>query len=243
MQTEDRQACAACGAANRVDAASCWQCFAAFGAAATPPPPGETRAPQRLRPGFPPPMPVQPAVAPAVASAGAGRLVAVAVAIVAAVGGFLLVQRVMGGGGVELPETLAGFERRHDRLADDADVEMERALAGFDVSYDTAIYGTGPVPDFIVVLVEGRSLESTDVMFDQFVAGLTQAGAEVVSDEATADLDDTPHRCVGLRVQGTGMGACSWQGDDAAGFILALDGNDRSTEALLVTIWPELQAS
>jgi hypothetical protein len=179
--------------------------------------------------------------APTATSAGPGRLVGVLVAIVAAVGGFLLMQRVMGGG-VELPERLGGYERRHDQLADDTDEQMDRALGGFDVSYDTAIYGTGPVPDFIVVLVEGRSIGSTDVMFDQFVAGLTQAGAEVVSDGVEADLDGTPHRCVGLRAVGTDMGACSWQGDAAAGFILALDGDNRTTEALLVTIWPELQA-
>jgi hypothetical protein len=63
-----------------------------------------------------------------------------------------------------------------------------------------------------------------------------------VSDGVEADLDGTPHRCVGLRAVGTDMGACSWQGDAAAGFILALDGDNRTTEALLVTIWPELQA-
>jgi hypothetical protein len=36
------------------------------------------------------------------------------------------------------------------------------------------------------------------------------------------------------------MGACMWQGDDHAGFVLQLEGTNESAEILLATIWPDL---
>jgi hypothetical protein len=239
MQTQDRRACASCGAANTLDAPNCWQCFARFDAAMPEPPAAGT---PRFRPGFPPPTPT-PAPVAAATSAGPSRLVAVLVAAVAAVGGFLLVGRLMGGGEAELPDTLGGFERRHDQLATQAEEQMATSLAGFDVSYDTGLYGEGPVPEFAVVLVEGRLEGETADMFEGSVTGFSQAGAEVVSEGAEATLDGATHRCVGLRAQGAELGACMWRGDDGAGVLVTFTGDHRDAEVLLATIWPDLQAA
>jgi len=244
MQTEDRRACAACGASNRTDASSCWQCFARMETGTPSGPPPDQSLPVGGRPGSPTP-PAMPAPMPPVSAAGRstagpGQLVTIVVGLIAAAGGFFLMQRVLGGGGVELPEALGGFPRMHNSIAEESETQMQDALADFDVSMDTGLYGSGVVPDFVVVVVEGRSLESTDAMFDEFVGGLTSAGAEVTAKGTSADLDGVQHRCVGLRAQGAQMGACMWQDDEHAGFVLQLDGTNVSTEALLVTIWPDL---
>ena len=108
---------------------------------------------------------------------------------------------------------------------------MQEAMAAFDVEMDTGLYGGGAVPDFVVVVVEGRSLDSTDAMFDEFVTGLTAAGASVSGEGTSADLDGAEHRCVGVRAQGAQMGACMWQADDHAGFVLQLEGTNESAES------------
>lgn len=242
MQTDEKRACAACGAANRIDASNCWQCFAVFGAAVPPAPaPGETGA-ARGRPGFPPPaMPTTaPPDAPEPSTSGPGAIAVAAVGLLALVGGFFLVQRVVGGGGFELPETLAGSPRMHDASSETVETQMQDTMSAFDVEVDTGLYGDGAVPDFVVVVVEGRSLDSTDAMFDEFVTGLTQAGAQVSSEGTSAHLEGAEHRCLGVRAQGAQMGTCMWQAGDHAGFVLQLEGTNESAESLLATIWPDL---
>jgi hypothetical protein len=242
MQTDEKRACAACGAANRLDASNCWQCFARFEAGMPPAPASGDAGAIRGRAGFPPP--AMPTTAPQGVSepsaGGPGAIVVAAVGLLALVGGFLLVQRVLGGGGLELPETLAGFPRMHGGSAETVEAQMQEAMAAFDVEMDTGLYGGGAVPDFVVVAVEGRSLDSTDAMFDEVVTGLTAAGATVSGEGTSADLDGAEHRCVGVQAQGAPMGACMWQGDDHAGFVLQLEGTNESAEILLATIWPDL---
>ena len=101
MQTEDRRACAACGAANRTDAASCWQCFAGFGVSLPPTPDAggasATGQIQRYRPGFPPPTPVEQApIAGPSKSLGGSMVLRVVVGLIAAVAGYVGVQRFLG---------------------------------------------------------------------------------------------------------------------------------------------------
>jgi hypothetical protein len=166
--------------------------------------------------------------------------VVAAVGLLALIGGFLLVQRVLDGGGLELPDTLAGSPRMHGGSAETVEAQMQEAMAAFDVEIDTGLYGSGAAPDFVVVAVEGSSLDSTDAMFDEFVTGLTAAGAIVSGEGTNADLDGAEHRCVGVQAQGAQMGACMWHADDHAGFVLQLDGTNESAETLLATIWPDL---
>jgi hypothetical protein len=243
MQTDEKQACAACGAANRLEASNCWQCFARFSVPVPPVPvPGTAADVAPVRPGFPPPaMPTTaPPGVPEPSTGGPGGIVVAAVGLLALIGGFLLVQRVLDGGGLELPDTLAGSPRMHGGSAETVEAQMQEAMAAFDVEIDTGLYGSGAAPDFVVVAVEGSSLDSTDAMFDEFVTGLTAAGAIVSGEGTNADLDGAEHRCVGVQAQGAQMGACMWHADDHAGFVLQLDGTNESAETLLATIWPDL---
>lgn len=242
MQTEEQRACSACGAANRLDAAHCWQCLARFSVPVPPAPVRGGSGAAPAHPGLPPPAAptTAPQGAPEPSTSGPGAIVVAAVGLLALVGGFFLVQRLLGGGGVALPDSLAGAPRLHDASSERVQAEMQDTMATFDVEVDTGLYGGGAVPEFVVVVVEGRSLDSSDAMFDEFVTGLTQAGAQVSSEGTTADLDGAQHRCLGMRAQGAQMGACMWQADEHAGFVLQLDGTNESAETLLATIWSDL---
>ena len=66
-----------------------------------------------------------------------------------------------------------------------------------DLDVAAAGYGTGAVPTFVVVLVEGRSLENTDDIFNEFVGGMTSGGATVETDATVSgERDGLEYRCV-----------------------------------------------
>jgi hypothetical protein len=223
VQTEDKRACAACGAANRTDAGSCWQCFSRFGAP-MPPAPG---TPARFG------APIAPAPVTIVGSGGTSKVVRIVVGLLAAFLGYVGVQRVLGGAGVEIPDTVAGVARRHDGMATQFEDEMAAEAGNYDMDAEAGAFGNGSVPEFLLVVVNGSTPETTDEMFDSFVEGMTESGASVDTLRRRGDIDGTSYRCVGAEAAGAGMGVCMWRTDDHVGIVLDLEGDTRSTEALM----------
>ena len=228
MQTENKRACAACGAANRTDIDTCWQCFAPLGAAMPP-------APSMPAPGAPAPFGT-PAPTPPVASRGGGgasTAVRIVVGLLAAFLGYIGMQQLLGGSGVELPETVAGATRLHDGMAAQFEDEMAAEVSTYGVDAEAGAFGNGGVPEFLLVVVNGSTPETTDEMFDAFVEGMAQGGASVDTARRTGELDGASYRCVGAKAAGAGVGVCMWRADDHVGIVLDLAGDTSSTETLM----------
>lgn len=228
MQTEDKRACVTCGAANRTDAGSCWQCFASFGAS-MPPAPGMPAS----RPPVPFGAPVAPAPATTLDAGGASKVARIAVGLLAAFLGYLGMQQFLGGGGVEIPDTVAGVARLHDGMAAQFEDEMAAEVDSYGLDAEAGAFGNGGVPEFLLVVVNGSTPETTDEMFDSFVEGMTLSGASVDTKRGSGEIDGASYRCVGAEAAGAGMGVCMWRADDHVGIVLDLDGDTGSTETLM----------
>jgi hypothetical protein len=102
MQVEQKRLCTACASESASDATFCWRCLTPF--AQVPPPPaiGVGRTLTQL-----PPMPTGAQVG---AKRGTSKLAGLLVSAVAAVGGYLGVQYLLGPS-PSLPDTLAGQQR------------------------------------------------------------------------------------------------------------------------------------
>jgi hypothetical protein len=110
MQVEEKRVCASCGSENAPDAGFCWRCLVPF--APAPPPPGASS----VRPGRPipsMPLPWSPPQEPPATRARSSKITGVIVSLVAAVGGYLGVQYLMGPD-LSLPDVLAGSQRLSD---------------------------------------------------------------------------------------------------------------------------------
>lgn len=233
MQTENKRACAACGAANRTDIDTCWQCFAPLGTA-MPPAPGMPPS------GAPPPFGT-PAPAPAAAkSGGASTAARIVVGLLAAFLGYIGVQQLLGGGGVGIPDTVAGAERLHDGMAAQFEDQMAAEVSTYGVDAEAGAFGNAGVPEFLLVVVNGSTPETTDEMFDAFVSGMSQSGASVDTARRTGELDGASYRCVGAQAGGTGIGVCMWRADDHVGIVLDLAGDTGSTETLLRSVYSDV---
>jgi hypothetical protein len=243
MQTEEKRTCTGCGAANTPEATHCWQCFAAFAVPVPPVPDEATAGPPRFRPGFAPPAPVTPLPVARSGSttSGASWVLRSVIGLIAAFAAYMGVQRVLMGG-LEMPESVAGVTRMHDAATTDFEEQMQAEADRFDMDVEAAAFGTIGAPDFLLVVVNGSSSDSTDEMFDEFVSGITEGGATVDDLTRKGELDGASYRCVGAEAVGTGIGTCMWRADDHAGFVLDLDSDTRSTEILMQTIYRELTA-
>ena len=252
MQTEDKRACGACGAANRTDALSCWQCFARFDAPLPPAPgpgvgsaPGQPMgAPERLRPGFPPPAPAMQSPVSSAGSSGTGMsiVVRIVVGLLAAFVGFVGVQRVLGGGGVEIPETVAGLPRMHDAMASQFEEEMKTEAARYSMDAEAGAFGSGQVPDFLLIVVNGSTWETTDQLFDSLVQGMSEGGATVDTQRLTGELGGATYRCVGASAVETGFGVCMWRADGHIGIVLDLESDTSTAETLTQTVYRDVAA-
>jgi hypothetical protein len=228
MQTENKRACAACGAANRADIDTCWQCFAPLGAAMPPAPGMPTSA-------SPAPFGT-PVAAPAVAgvsAGGASKIARIVVGLLAAFLGYIGVQQVLGGGRVEIPDTVAGVARLHDGMAARFEDEMVAEVDSYGLDAEAGVFGNGGAPEFLLVVVNGSTPETTDEMFGSFVEGMSQSGASVETARRTGELDGASYRCVGAEAGGAGVGVCMWRAEDHVGIVLDLAGDSGSTEMLM----------
>jgi hypothetical protein len=233
MQAEDRSLCPSCGAENPRSAGFCWQCYASFtravGVAATPT--------ALFRPGVvvAPSMPPPPATPIQAGPAGPSKLVRIVVAIVVSLVAMFGV-RVLFHRSLSLPDALNGQPRMTTQAAKDFEREMadEGKKSNLDVA--AAAYGSGATPAFLVLLVQGRAIESTDELFDRFVDGMASGGATVDrSATQTGEREGTEYRCVPLTASQRQAAACMWRDDGTVGVVLDLDAGIETTLDLLFT--------
>jgi len=239
MQVDEKRACPSCGGDNPATAAFCWRCYAPLGQAAATPTRAGVAAPARMpaAPSFPPP-PVAgppPSVPAPSRSSGISWGVRLAVGALAALVGYFGVQAVFGGG-PSLPDTLAGTPRMTSQAAKDFEKQMADQGKRNDLKIAAAAYGAGTTPDFMVMLIQGSSLESTDQMFDQFVQGMSSSGASI--DSAGGDSGQrgsTEYRCVPVSTTSVTAAACMWRDETNVGIVLKLNGGVADTRDLLFT--------
>ncbi len=197
MQTEERVNCPSCGGDNPKAAAFCWRCYASFSSMSSAPARGTGTAGTRPagRVGVPP-MPGPPTTPPPTTSGGSSTIVRLGVgALVAFVVAFGV--RSVLSGGPSLPDTLAGMPRMTSQDAKDFEEEMSDYGKRFDLGVAAGAYGTGVMPTFFVLLIDGRSDEGTDDIFNQFVGGMTSGGASAETSAITSgERDGLEYRCV-----------------------------------------------
>ncbi len=143
--------------------------------------------------------------------------------------------------GPSLPDVLAGTPRITTQEMKDFEKQMIEDGKRSDLDVAAAGYGTGAVPTFVVVLVEGRSLENTDELFTEFVGGMTSGGATVETNATVSgERDGLEYRCVPIAAQTIAAGACMWRDDGSVGIVFKLDGGVDETKDLLFRTHDEL---
>jgi len=231
VQVEQKRVCGACGSENAPDAGFCWRCLVPF--AQLPPPPGAVGRPgtaSAAPPRWQSPTPSAPQ------SRSSSKLVGAIVSIVAAVGGYLGVQYLLGSD-LSLPDSVAGAQR----LTDPASQRFEEFTADegdrYGIDAEGGVYGSSLTPEFFVILVDGSAVETTDQLFDALVVGFSQAGAVV--DEAgtsSGNRGASDYRCVGADAGPERVVACMWRDDSNVGIVMAVPGELRATRRLLWTV-------
>lgn len=228
MQVEQKRSCAACGSESAPDASFCWRCLAPF--AQVPPTPAigighGTRMP---------PAPVATTERPS--TTGTSKIARIVVSAVAAIGGYLGVQYLLGSH-VSLPDELAGAERMTD--ADSKEFERYLAAEGdrYGIAAEGGVYGSALGPEFFVILVDAAAIETTDELFDALVTGFAQAGAEVDERGKTSgQRGESDYRCVSAEAGGSTAVACMWRDDGNVGIVLEVPGSLKGTRRLLWTV-------
>ena len=244
MKVDEKRACPSCRAENPTSAEFCWQCFAPLVDIPAPPVPsgpgwGRPGArvlkpsPMPVAPGGPPAAGPGPAIAPEPTSSGVSLAIRIVLGVVGAALGYFLVGTLLGGG-VSVPDTLGGLPRQTDDAAKDFESEMRAEGERWDLDVAGASYGRGSFPETMLILVEGRSLETTDQLFDALVGGMVEAGATIDTVESvTGTHDGADYRCVPVRGPGVDGSACIWHADDHVGIVLDLGNGANAAEGLL----------
>lgn len=182
--------CPACGKRNDLGDARCIHCAAVLipksiggqeGPDALPPAPvrSDTTDAPTVEPGSPrPDIEGTAAVRPASTGTGMGKRLAAGIAILVIAAGFVAFRVGRDGGG--FPDRVANVPRATSSNAK----QVEAALAGFHamgVSIDAAIYGDGPTPEYMLVVVKGLpasiSEADADTFFQDFGAGFASSAA------------------------------------------------------------------
>jgi hypothetical protein len=237
MQVDEKRACPSCGGDNPASAAFCWRCYTPLGRAAAAPPRAGLAATRAPAPAFPPPpIATAPVTEPAASgSSGISWGVRIVVGVLASLVGYFGVQLLFDHG-PSLPDTLAGAPRMTSQAAKDFEKQMADQGKQHGLHVAAAAYGAGTTPDFMVLLIEGSSLQSTDQMFDQFVQGMSSSGASV--DSANADSGQrgsTEYRCVPVSTTSVTAAACMWRDEKNVGVVLKLNAGVPETLDLLFT--------
>lgn len=217
MQAEDRSLCPSCGAENPRSAGFCWQCYSSF-----------TRPGVSVSPSMPPP-PAMPA------QAGPSKAARIAVAVVTSLVAMFGV-RFLFHKSPSLPDSLNGQPRMTTQVVKDFERQMVEDGKSSNLEVAAAGYGTGTTPSFLVMLIHGRAIESTDELFDRFVDGMASGGATV--DRAgtrSGQRDGTEYRCVPVTPPQGQAAACMWRDDGTVGIVLDLDAGVDTTLDLLFT--------
>lgn len=242
MQTEERSICPSCGGDNPKAAAFCWRCYASF--ASMPSNPGQNVGGSSPRPAGRAGVPSMPSLptAPTPTTSGGGSsmtvriVVGALVAIVVAFGA-----RSLLGGGASLPDTLAGTPRMTTQDVKDFEKQMSDYGKRSDLDVVAGAYGTGALPTFFVLLIDGRSDEATDEIFNEFVGGMASSGGTVETSATTSgERDGLEYRCVPVAAAQIQAAACMWRDDGTFGVVFQLDARVDETTDLLVTVHDEV---
>jgi hypothetical protein len=238
MQTEERSICPSCGGDNPKAAAFCWRCYASFASVASNPGQNVAGASARSAGRVGVPSMPSPPTGPMPTTSGGGSSMAVRIvvgALVALVVAFGA--RSVLGGGASLPDTLAGTPRMTTQDVKDFEKEMSDYGKRSDLDVVAGAYGTGAIPTFFVLLIEGRSGETTDEIFNEFVGGMASSGGTVETTATTSgERDGLEYRCVPVAAAQIQAAACMWRDDGTFGVVFRLDAGVEETTDLLVTV-------
>jgi hypothetical protein len=238
MQTEERSICPSCGGDNPKAAAFCWRCYASFSTPQAGPgaPVSSLGAPGVSRMPIPPPsIPASP-----VSSGGTSTLVRVVVGVAAGLIGLFGVRALLDRG-PSLPDVLAGTPRITTQEMKDFEKQMVEDGKRSDLDVAAGAYGTGGVPTFVVLLIEGRTIEETDDIFSEFVGGMTSGGATVeTSATESGQRDGLEYRCVPIAAPQIEAAACMWRDDGTVGIVFRLGAGIDETKDLLFKTYDEL---
>ena len=243
MQLEERQVCPSCGGDNPVGGEFCWRCYASLKASAPGGPATGTEGVSTSRPGMPryPVMPAPPvspvSTTPPSSPGGVSMIVRIVVGVLAGLVGLFAVRGLFDHG-PSLPDQLAGSPRMTTQAAKDFEKQMADEGDKWDLKVATAVYGSGVSPSFLVLLVQGKAVESTDELFKSLVDGMASSGATV--DEAatvSGQHEGADYRCVPVGSAQTQAGACMWRADGTVGIVIALGGGLDHTRDLLFTAY------
>jgi hypothetical protein len=246
MQTEEHVTCPSCGGENPKAAAFCWRCYASFSSLVPAPERGTGTAGAgsvgtrpAVRVGVPP-MPGPPPIPRSTTSGSSSAIVRFGVgALVALVAAFGV--RSVLHGGPSLPDALAGTPRMTTRDAKDFEKEMSDYGDRYGLDVAAGAYGAGAVPTFFVLLIDARSDENTDDIFNEFVSGMTSGGASADTSAATSgERDGLEYRCVPVAAAQIQAAACMWRDTGSFGVVFRFDAGVSETTDLLVTIHDEV---
>jgi hypothetical protein len=242
MQLEERQVCPSCGGDNPVGGEFCWRCYASL-KVSTPTGSAAGTTGTVSRPGMPryPVMPAPPAsqtaTAPASSSGGVSMIARIVVGVLAGVVGMFAV-RTLFQHDPSLPDQLAGTPRMTTQAAKDFEKQMADEGGKWDLKVASGAYGSGTSPSFLVILVQGKAIESTDELFDSLVQGMASSGATVDgSATVSGEHEGADYRCVPVTSAQTQAAACMWRADGTVGMVVGLEGGVDHTRDLLFTTY------
>ncbi len=112
--------------------------------------------------------------------------------------------------------------------------EMSDYGERYDLDVAAGAYGTGVVPTFFVLLIDARSDENTDDIFNEFVGGMTSGGASADTSAITSgERDGLEYRCVPVAAAQIQAAACMWRDDGSFGVVFRFDAGVNETTDLL----------
>lgn len=136
---------------------------------------------------------------------------------------------------------VAGTPRITTQEIKDLEKEMVENGKRSDLDVAAGAYGTGAVPTFVVLLVEGRTTEATDDIFSEFVGGMTSGGATVeASATQSGQHEGVEYRCVPVVAPQIEAAACMWRDDGTVGIVFRLGAGIEETKDLLFRTYDEI---
>jgi hypothetical protein len=243
MQTEERSICPSCGGDNPKAAAFCWRCYSNL--SPTPVAPGRIgevgAAPNSFGRLGVQAMPSPPSMpAPKTSRSGPFTIARVVVGAVASLIAVFGVRSVLDSG-PSLPDMVAGTPRITTQEIEDLEEQMVEYGNGTGLDVTAGAYGSGAVPTFVVLLIEGRTVEATDGIFSQLVEGMASGGATVESGAIeSGQREGLEYRCVPVVAPQIEAAACMWRDDATVGVVLRLDAGMDETKDLLFRTYDEL---
>jgi hypothetical protein len=158
------------------------------------------------------------------------------IGLIAALVGYVGVQHFLHRG-VTIPGSIAGVPRMHGAVSDTFEQQMQTQAEKYDVQMDAAVFGASGTAEFLVVVINGSSVDTADELFQSFTRGIAQSGATVGSDKSQGELKGATYRCEAASGNGVQIGTCMWRTDDHVGFVLDPNGDIKSAEQLTSQVY------